>query len=49
MGQEGTKDTLNMVSRELNWAKEAPRIDHQDRPDMISRQPTWAKKVPRID
>ena len=49
MGQEGTKDRLNMVSRELNWAKKAPRIDHQDKPNMVSRQPTWAKKVPRID
>ena len=61
MGQESAKDRLDMVSRELNWVKKAPRINHgfkstnlgqegaKDRPDMVSREPTWAKKVPRIN
>ena len=27
LGQEGTKDRLDMVSREPTWAKKVPRID----------------------
>ena len=45
MGQEGTKDNLDMVSREPTWAKKGAK----DRLDMVSRKPTWAKKTPRID
>ena len=45
MGQEGTKDKLDMVSREPTWAKKGAK----DRLDMVSRKPPWAKKIPRID
>ena len=45
MGQEGTKDKLDMVSREPTWAKKGAK----DRLDMVSRKPTWAKKIPRIN
>ena len=53
MGQEGTKNRLDMVSREPTWAKKVKASLGQegakDRLYVVSREPAWAKKVPRID